>query len=341
MSPAPTPESLKDRAPIDNTVNIGEMNSLEDDEEIDPLFLGVLARVQLDKVPKFSLDLRRQLEMQHDNSHAEFSIEPAVIEKPIFGGFHALFPIRFADGVKWLLKIPLIGVQTQFDESASAALTSEALTMKFLRANTSIPIPNVYAFDASLDSDLGCPFILLEFVSGIPLQECWFDKSRSISQDVMQARRSRILQNIASAMAQLDRFAFDSGGALIFNDDGSPIGAAATKYFDDLADLKEIRHYRKNNIDTPRFPKFYKAGPWTTVESFYLHALDRDTGSTASYAKGLCQLLRILYQLIPEPIDTRPKFVLAHPDFYEHNFIVSEDGHLKAVIDWDGVITVP
>ncbi|KAI0992956.1 hypothetical protein K3495_g15228 [Podosphaera aphanis] len=315
-SPAPRPESLEDRPPIDSTVNVGEMKSLEDDKDVDPLFSGVLARVQLDKVPRFCLDLRRKLEMQHDNSHAEISIDPADIEKPIFGGFHALFPIRFADGVKWLLKIPLIGVETQFDESASAALTSEALTMRFLRANTSIPIPNVYAFDASLDSELGCPFILLEFISGIPLQECWFDESRSISQDVMQARRSRILKDIASAMAQLDRFAFDSGGALIFDDDGSPIGAAATKYFDDVADLQQINYDIDNNIDIPRYPKFYKAGPWTTVESFYLHALDRETNSTASYAKGICQLLRILYQLIPEPIDTRPKFVLAHPDFH-------------------------
>ncbi len=51
-------------------------------------------------------------------------------------------------------------------------------------------------------------------------------------------------------------------------------------------------------------------------------------------------LLRQLISCIPEPDGMEP-FVLAHPDFDIQNFIVSEDGELRGVIDWDGIAAMP
>jgi hypothetical protein len=56
--------------------------------------------------------------------------------------------------------------------------------------------------------------------------------------------------------------------------------------------------------------------------------------------QGLAMLLHQLISWIPEPQGNGP-FVLAHPDFDIQNFIVSEEGELLSIIDWDGVAAVP
>ncbi|KAI1004042.1 hypothetical protein K3495_g4165 [Podosphaera aphanis] len=339
----PTPLS-GGSAPSENTDSVDEMSSSEEDEDAQyaERFSDVLARVWLCEVPRFCSDLRMRMEMQHDNSHDE--IYPSSLlftEKPMFGSSYVLLVINFADGLKWLLKIPRIGSETHFDKSASASLTSEALTMSFLRAKKSIPFPNVLAFDTSIDNKLGCPFILLAYISGVPLYDIWFGESKSIPPDVRQAKRGRGSQDIALAMAQLDRFAFDSAGALIFNYDGLPIDVGPARLVVFVANLLQLSQDRKYEVDTPSYPKYYVGGSWTSHESFYFHGIDRENDAINSSFKSMNQLLRILLQLVPEPIDSRPEFVLAHPDFGIQDFTMAEDGHLKAVIDWDGVITLP
>jgi len=38
--------------------------------------------------------------------------------------------------------------------------------MRLIRWETTIPVPEVFAFDSSLGSELGCTFILMEKVPG-------------------------------------------------------------------------------------------------------------------------------------------------------------------------------
>lgn len=46
-------------------------------------------------------------------------------------------------------------------------------------------------FDADCRSGLRCPFILMDFVDGIPLPRIWFN--HSISLDVLDKRRLQVL----------------------------------------------------------------------------------------------------------------------------------------------------
>jgi aminoglycoside phosphotransferase (APT) family kinase protein len=70
--------------------------------------------------------------------------------------------------------------------------------MQLLKRETTIPVPEVYSFDASFDNPIDCPFILMEFVAGIPLRDCWFDKGASKA--LVAERRARTLQDLAVAM---------------------------------------------------------------------------------------------------------------------------------------------
>ncbi|EDN04842.1 predicted protein [Histoplasma mississippiense (nom. inval.)] len=48
-------------------------------------------------------------------------------------------------------------------------------------------------------------------------------------------------------------------------------------------------------------------------------------------------MLRLFFDLVcPEDQGQQTEFVLTHPDYGIQNVMVSEDGRLLALIDWDG-----
>lgn len=132
-------------------------------------FDQVINNMKLSTLPAYASSLRQ--------SRAGAGLGPtsgfkcALRTSPKFGSYHLAFPVVFKDGAKWLFKIPAAGYVGRWDSSAARALRSEALTMRMLRQQTSIPIPEVYSFDASLDNDFRCPFILMEYMDGEPLYE--------------------------------------------------------------------------------------------------------------------------------------------------------------------------
>ena len=111
-----------------------------------------------------------------------------------------------------MFKVPMTGYKGRFDDQAAQALTSEAMTMRLVRRDTNIPVPDVYSFDASLDNEAHCPFIMMEYLQGRPLYELWFQRSS----DAAQKRfRTRVLQELAAAMAQLNNLRYSEGGSLL------------------------------------------------------------------------------------------------------------------------------
>jgi hypothetical protein len=67
--------------------------------------------------------------------------------------------------------------------------------MKRLKRQTTIPVPEVFQFDASLENELNRPYILMDYIDGLPLHDCWFNDA--ISEDILEQRRVNILQDAA------------------------------------------------------------------------------------------------------------------------------------------------
>ena len=81
-----------------------------------------------------------------------------VIYPLLFGSHHVVFPLEFSDGLWWALKVPVTGYRGLFGRSAAEALTCEALVMRLVRRETSVPVPRVHLVDASIHKELNCPF---------------------------------------------------------------------------------------------------------------------------------------------------------------------------------------
>jgi hypothetical protein len=85
------------------------------------------------------------------------------------GSYNVAFPIKFDDGVCWLLRIR----RPRKNESRSTEeelMKSSIATMMYLKDNKRIPVPEVY-FSCSnyWDNPLGAPFIVMELIDGIPI----------------------------------------------------------------------------------------------------------------------------------------------------------------------------
>ena len=199
-------------------------------------FGGVLRTMDIEAVPSYASSVRQFGHHPTGNMPSKAfresgSVPCKVVGLPICGSYHVVFTIEFNDGVKWILKISANG--HRFDSVASAALTSEARTMQLLKSETTIPIPAVYAFDPSSHNELNVPFILMERMDGQPLYQRWFDDE--IPKASLEHFRIKALQSLAEAMAQLNKFTLNRGGALEFDDNGRPIGLRGAKVVDGVA----------------------------------------------------------------------------------------------------------
>ena len=69
--------------------------------------------------------------------------------------------LRFEDGVLWLARLSM-----HRSAAVSAKLRSEMDTMKWITAQSTLPIPTVYASEVDEDNAVGVPYVLMEFLPG-------------------------------------------------------------------------------------------------------------------------------------------------------------------------------
>ncbi|KAK7419039.1 hypothetical protein QQX98_003541 [Neonectria punicea] len=306
-------------------------SQLHVEEEEDPLdnFAAVISALNLDALPQLAAEARQKLD-------AGIEYGNPTVGEPMTGAYHILYPLDFADNVRWIVKVPLNGVEGKWDELSAAALTAEANTMRILKRETTIPLPQVFDFSSTTDNKLGCPYILMSFISGRPLQDVWFP-SDDVDLDTLHSRRVRALEGVASAMLQLGKYTFDRSGSPLFDSDGNITGIGPLRCVDRKAELD--RWFVHGDLSNE--PVYVKQPASSDAKGFYTFAMDLHPPPEAHNGpKGSHLLLRDLVSWLPEPVGPKP-FVLTHPDFDIQNVLVSEDGQVQGIIDWDGVAAVP
>ncbi|KAG8409275.1 hypothetical protein J3458_019392 [Metarhizium acridum] len=90
-----------------------------------------------------------------------------VAKMPNCGSLNWVIFITFDDGIEWVFRSPMAGHNRFYsDETASKIVESEASTLMYLKARTSIPVPEVYSYSASSDNSIGVPYILQSKATG-------------------------------------------------------------------------------------------------------------------------------------------------------------------------------
>ena len=305
----------------------------------------IVYAIDFDKIPAYAMSLRQKHGIiAGDGVKTRLT---ARIQKPaLAGSFHIAFVIIFSDGMKWLLKVPATGYGKRFTKLEAQSLTSEVLTMQLLKRQTTIPIPEVYAYSNSSDNEIKCPFIMMEYIDGIPLNECWFN--HKLSRELLEQHRATALNDIASAMLQMDKFTFSQSGAPVFSHNNALLSIGPAKVYDSHAMLAKLDRCSESKTGGDMSAAFCGMGPFSDFKSFMLYHLDLRKDPEAAkdpkaYKLGIDMLLRLFVDWLPSDYDSdyKPPFVLTHPDLGFQNVLVSEEGHLLSLIDWDGVSSVP
>ena len=156
----------------------------------------------------------------------------------------------------------------------------------------------------------------------------------------MNQFRIKVLQGLAEAMVQLNKFSFNQSGALLFDENGRVYGVGSRHLADfNIVYEKECNGTFRDEDDLP----FSTMGPFDHATSYFLDALKKRAGQNEedAFANGADILARKLIDWGLRNGSQNDSFVLAHPDLDTQNIFTKEDGTLTGIIDWDWVAAVP
>ncbi|KAI0169734.1 hypothetical protein GGR52DRAFT_592295 [Hypoxylon sp. FL1284] len=298
-------------------------------------FAGILAQIDKAAIAALALDI---FKARHDS--ADDSSQPTLplprVGGPSFGSAHVFYPIKFGNGTRWLLKIPIDGTPDTWDKQRAESLRAEALTLNMLRTETGVPVPEIIDADCSPHNDLHAPYLLTELVPGRTLDRVWFGL-RGDDAATTRQRRTKVLNGLARAMAQLGRYAFARGGAPVFDGDGVLVDVGPLR----VLDVQAMVDRWLEDEDGERAPVYASVGPFDDAARMRTAMLERQAcGEEPCVAVD--RLLRLLLGCVREPGGREGEgFVLTHPGLGMRDVIVADDGEVRGITGWDGVRAAP
>ena len=303
---------------------------------------GSLLDITDESIISLALKVRNQVSSNHCKPSSKHRLTSR-----LNGSFNLVSIIEFDDGVKYVVRIPGTGWGDRFTDQARKSLESQIMTLRLIRNRTTIPVPEIYAFDASLDNELGAPWMVMSFISGSTISKLWFDKDGPTP---LEERRQRTLETIAEAISQLQKFQFSKIGSLELTDQTKrhnkiPIGPLYSYggcSWDDY-DEEDDGEKADEGIKVDQTESFDSSMSYMTYdlpsEESFKGGSDLDLGAFKLNKMMLFHLPRSS----SDPYSTRvaETFVLNFPDFDSQNILIDEKGNLTGLIDWDNAQTYP
>jgi hypothetical protein len=232
--------------------------------------------------------------------------------------------------------------------------------MKLVRANTSIPVPEVHGYAcAACESPAQWPFILMSKAEGVQLN--W--------KKIPLEGRRRIMEQLAEVVFQLSHLSFDQIGSIVSQGDTFSLTRCVRRSFPktiDAGPFRSTRAYYETLLsifredvtsltDSSRLPflrpiphleDFNTIDEYRTAVSDYndldlLHGPEPwNSRQNIAYYERLHQVLNdALIDLVD--FDSHV-FVLEHPDLNPSNIFIDPDTfELRCIIDWERASTVP
>ncbi|ESZ98208.1 phosphotransferase family protein [Sclerotinia borealis F-4128] len=257
------------------------------------------------------------------------------IESVLGGSFNVCFKIAFADGLRWIVRVPKPG-RVMFMEKK---VRDEVAVIKYIKSTTSIPVPDIIAFGTADDNVGGFgPFMITEFICGDNLGVKLFDTNSN--QDFEES----IYRQIAGFLLQLSKCRFDKIGSLFMDSNGyQPTWSVKTKPLT-LAINETLRGGCVNlyGISEPyaSTSEYFQR----TAEQKLDHVLQQqnsiDNREDAIKKLNRRRLFKsITAKFVHSDLDHGP-FTLVCDDFRPGNMLV-RDGKIVAVFDWEWTYAGP
>ncbi|KAM3528035.1 hypothetical protein MY4038_006095 [Beauveria bassiana] len=294
---------------------------------------------------------------------------------PKTGSMNWVIFVSFDDGVQWAFRSPRTGFEAIIsDDSAKKMLLSEVATLKVLREQTTVPVPEVYSFRFG-----GVPYILMSKAVGRSLREYhWINcttprfTADPLRLPLPDGARENIMRQLGAIMGRLSRLRFDKIGSVFEDGRGSYVvgeclsPALIWQHRDSLEDTAIERgpfpydsqylaslisafvgHAKELSLSPHVFfaPIPYE-GDYLTWSS-YRAAANRWNDYVAVGAKvessknvlDFCLAGQVLQQMIPRISMPEKSYTLFHPDLNLGNVFVDDEFNITCLIDWGSAST--
>lgn len=221
-------------------------------------------------------------------------------------GFNNLvLELAFSDGVCWIARIPY----QDFDDGDRISMLSEIATMKMIHKNTTIPIPQVFEFEASADQPFGYPYIIMEYLSGRILPN-------GLATTIPLQHRVKVAQQLANVFSELQKLTFSRIGRLWCGEKvDQPVEIVAMAW-----------HSSPGPLETS-LECFYNQRQSENREILSMHPDDPDWLTA-------CWVLKTALTHIIIEDRVRGPFPLCHLDLHFGNMLFDNEYNLVGVIDW-------
>jgi len=232
-----------------------------------------------------------------------------------WGGLNVVVEVVFEDDVVWLCRA---GCGEFSDKYVEAMMESTVTTMRYLKSHSSLPIPEIYAYESKRSaSELGGAYMFIEPLPGrsdrftAPLA----DKSKETLELELKAQ-----ETVAHVTAELCKFTFPAIGWLQETKEGITVGPFVDYDGTETGPFTTSLEYFKSVAESTR----------------RLHANSQGTSKEIQFA---CWL----YEQLAAKMDdyNSGPFPLMHPDFGDPQLLFTDDLKLTGVLDFDGIGTVP
>ncbi|KAJ6609787.1 kinase-like domain-containing protein [Mycena sp. CBHHK59/15] len=200
------------------------------------------------------------------------------------------------------------------EEVARLVFESEVATLKYLKANTSIPVPEVY-YSNSDPKEVGARYMIIERINGLPLEHDWDSMSHDQQQD--------IVTQWAAMQAELFKRPFNEIGSLTTEAGavGPLMPSCLTEY----------------TLRKPHWGPFDSSlGLLAGHVSSVLDGLE-ENAENRNFFERLLGAIRAL----PADKFHNECFVLFHDDLSRGNILFARPSKIVGVIDWQGSSILP
>ncbi|KAK1691620.1 kinase-like domain-containing protein [Colletotrichum godetiae] len=261
-------------------------------------------------------------------SNANRNLECVALDQITSGLNNVVRQLEFSDKTRWAARIPII--RNQRLASYSTKLDNEIAAMQFIRENSSLPVPRVFAYDTDANNGVKTAYMLIEVLPGIVAMDAL--GGHKVHGGVIPMRyRQTFYRSVAECHIQMTSMRLPKIGTIIRNEDGEyesgpipgiggPFDTAAA-FFEAWADKVDFK------LDKETITQMMQRSPVSAAE------MTRIVEEFPSQIKSMAKQLD-LYNNGPFP--------LCHDDFLHSNILVDEASfNVTGVIDWEGACTVP
>ncbi|KAL1890460.1 hypothetical protein Sste5346_008289 [Sporothrix stenoceras] len=268
------------------------------------------------------------------------------------GGYNIAFRLQYKDGTSVIMRIPIKDAVPYPDEK----VRYEVATMRYIKANTTIPVPYIYHYGMAADNPLGLgPFIIMEYVDYHQnLSRALMDPTRPpgkrpiLDPYVDENRLEHIYDQVADILVQLDLLKFPRIGSLLQDESTGQIDVKGRPLLANMIDVVVHTSMPEEAI-MPALDSTYGTGDawFSALADIHMAQLvfqKRDVVDDADDARDKYVARQLFRRAVAEgrfSDDNSNEFTLYSEDLRPANILLDKDDKIVGVIDWEFAYAAP